>query len=54
MKILALILLTTGCTLPRYQRVVDPMEALRLCGDTGVKRYSAITGNVTCRKELKL
>jgi len=48
MKYLLLLLLLTSCDVSKFHRVVDPIEALRICGNTGVKQYSAISGNVTC------
>ena len=40
--------LLSGCDVAKMHRIVDPIEALRICGDNGVSRYSAISGNVRC------
>lgn len=51
MKYLLLLFLIQSCTVAKFERVVDPLEALKLCGQHGVKAYSALSGNITCRKD---
>lgn len=53
MKYLLAVILLSGCSTMKFQRVVDPLEAVQLCGKAGVKEYSALAGNITCRKEVK-
>ena len=39
-----------GCTVGQYQQVVSPIDAVKLCGMTGVVSYSALSGNIVCNK----
>ena len=46
-RLIAIVLLT-GCSVGKYHRVVDPIEALQVCGERGVKSYAAMSGTLTC------
>jgi len=45
---LILILLLSSCA--SMKQVVDPIEAMQICDESGVRSYSALSGRVTCRE----